>query len=1066
MKRFLTSLRASHWKASLLKTFFSGLPPAGYLAICMLIFATAGFHNGASAQQLKKLSGKVLDQKGAPVPGASIIVKKSTLGVITDAEGKFSFNAPADAATLVISYIGMKTQEVEIGNRTDLGNISLMDEALGLQEVVVTALGIERSAKTLTYATQKIGSEQINEVRDANFTNTLSGKVAGLTITPSSSGPGSATRIILRGNRSIQGTNNALIVVDGVPIDNSTVSGQVRNDSGDDNRGTSGSDGVGNINPDDIESINILKGAAGAALYGSRAANGVMMITTKKGKSGALSVNINSGVSFDKAFTTPALQNEYSQGAGGVYSPLGTGSWGAAITGQTVTDWAGKSVPLQAFPNNISDFYRTGISTNNAIGISGGSEKMTTYFSYANNNANGIVPTNNLNRNTFNGRIGLNLTSKLSVDAKVTYTLQKINNKPGVGGDGFVVANLSHIPRSVNLEDLKDYKTVSSTGIETQRYWTNPDPVYMNPYWTIYNTKHLENRSRVTGLIALKYKFTDWLNIQGRISSDNYNDFNTHSYSNNTANYARLPGGYYAEENAQISERNIDVLLNGTNSITKDIRINYNLGGSMLMRSLRRRVNFADGLGIPNKFDLGFATNLGATTSTSKRDLHSVYGTAQFEFKDYLFLDITARNDWSSTLPSPHSYFYPSIGLSGILSEMVQLPNWISLAKVRASLTKVGNDTDPYLINQTYSYARGTFGGFVSSSPVQALAGLKPELTQSLEFGTDWRFSENRFGIDLTYYKTNTRNQLLGIGAPASSGYSSRFINAGNIENSGIEVVLSAKVLQNSAFTWNMGLNYALNRNKVIKLDPRITRVYLGSGSNIRTATPLVIEGESYGDMYGYKWKQLNGQYLVDANGVPVRSDAIEKVGNYNPKYTAGFTNNFTYKNFTLGLLIDGKFGGIVTSGSAAQNAYFGNADYTTKYREAGSWVLPGVTADGAANSKAINAERFWTIVSQNNYSWAEFFTYDATAVRMRELTVGYEFKGLPKFIKAAKISFVARNLFFIYRGNAILDIPGIDKRKLDFDPEVSIGNSNYQGIEYNNLPSTRSMGLNLKLSF
>jgi TonB-linked SusC/RagA family outer membrane protein len=1063
MKKYLDPLRLHALNPSTIKTFF--LSRSLVLPLLSLLFFIICL-NPAHAQQVRKVSGRVLDQKGAPVPGASVIIKQSTQGGIADKDGRFSLSVPDNANVLVISYIGMKTLEVEIGSRTDLSDITLSEESVGLQEVVVTALGIERAAKTLTYSTQKIGSEQINEVRDANFTNTLSGKVAGLTITPSSSGPGSATRIILRGNRSIQGTNNALIVVDGVPIDNSTISGQVRNDSGDDNRGNSGSDGVANLNPDDIESINILKGAAGAALYGSRAANGVMMITTKKGKSGALSVNVNSGVSFDKALTSPNLQNQYSQGAGGIYSALGTGSWGAAITGQSVTDWAGKTVPLQAYPDNITDFYRTGISTNNAIGVSGGTEKMTTYFSYANNNANGIVPTNSLTRNTFNGRIGINITSKLSVDAKVTYTLQKIKNKPGVGGDGFVVANLSHIPRSVNLEDLKDYKTISSTGIETQRYWTNPDPVYMNPYWTIYNTKHLENRSRVTSLIAIKYKFTDWLNIQGRISSDSYNDFNTHNYTNNTANYARLPGGYYAEENALVSERNIDILLNGTNNITKDIKINYNVGGSMLLRNLRRRVNYADGLGIPNKFDLGFATNLGVTSSTSKRDLHSVYGTAQFGFKDYLFLDLTARNDWSSTLPEPYSYFYPSIGLSGVLSEMVHLPNWVSLAKVRASLTKVGNDADPYLINQTYTYSRGSFGGFVSSSPTKSIGNLKPELTQSIEFGTDWRFMENRFGIDVTYYKTNSKNQLLTVSAPASSGYASRYFNAGNIQNTGVEVVLSAKILQSDKFTWNMGLNYALNRNKVIELDPRVPRVYLGSGTNVRTATPLVVEGQSYGDMYGYKWKQLNGQYLVDANGVPVKTDAIEKVGNYNPKFTAGFSNNFSYKNWTLGLLIDGKFGGIVTSGSAAQNAYFGNADYTTQYREAGSWVLPGVTAEGTANNTAINAEKFWTTVSQNNYSWAEFFTYDATAVRVRELTFGYEFKGLPKFIKAAKISFVARNLFFIYRGDAILDIPGIGKRKIDFDPEVSIGNSNYQGVEYNNLPATRSMGLNLKLSF
>ncbi|TLU98929.1 SusC/RagA family TonB-linked outer membrane protein [Dyadobacter luticola] len=1047
-----------------LEPFFFRHALALLLTTCFLTFTLAV--QSVYAQAVKKVSGKVLDQKGAPIPGASIVVKQSTAGAIADAEGKFSISVPDNANILVVSYIGMKTQEVAIGSKTVLNDITLIEESVGLQEVVVTALGIERSAKTLTYATQKIGNDQINEVRDANFTNTLSGKIAGLTVTPSATGPGGATRIVLRGNRSIQGTNNALIVVDGVPIDNSTVSGQVRNDSGDDNRGTSGSDGVSNINPDDIESISVLKGAAGAALYGSRAANGVMMITTKKGKSGAVSVNVNSGVSFDRALTTPSLQNQYSQGAGGVYSAQATGNWGAAVTGQSVTDWQGKSVSLQAYPNNISDFYRTGLSSNNSISMSGGSEKMTTYLSYANNNATGIVPTNSLMRNTFNGRLGINITPKLSVDAKLTYTLQQIKNKPGVGGDGFVVANLSRIPRTVNLADLETYKTVSPSGIETPVYWTNPDPVYMNPYWTIHNTRHLENRSRVTSLVAIKYKFTDWLNLQGRISNDSYNDFNTHAYANNTANYARQPGGYYAEESALVSERNIDILLNGTNKISKDLVINYNIGGSMLFRRSRRRVNYADGLGIPNRFDLGFATNLGVTSATSQRDLHSVYGTAQLGFKDYLFIDVTARNDWSSTLPEPYSYFYPSVGLSAILSEMVRLPNWVSMAKVRASATKVGNDADPYLINQTYTYTRGSFGGYVGSASTKSIGNLKPELTQSLEFGTDWRFMENRFGIDFTYYKTNSKNQLLTVGAPASSGYASRYLNAGNIQNSGIEIVLSAKILHASAFTWDMGLNYARNKNKVVELYPGVTRVYLGSSQNVRTATPVIVEGGSYGDLYGYKWQKVNGQYLVNSAGVPIQTAAIEKVGNFNPKYTAGFTNNFSYKHFTLGLLVDGKFGGVVTSGTAAQNAYFGSADYTTKYRDAGSWTLPGVTAEGAANNVPINAEKFWQTVSQNNYSWAEFFTYSATSVRLRELTFGYEFKALPKFIKSAKISFVARNLFFIYRGSSIMDIPGIGKRKLDFDPEVSIGNSNYQGIEYNALPSTRSMGLNLKLSF
>ena len=1011
--------------------------------------------------QVRQLTGKITDQKGAAVPGASILVKGGSNGVMADADGKYSIEISAGASAIVVSYIGMKRQEIEIGNKTTL-DITLIEDAVGLQEVVVTALGIERATKTLTYATQKIGGDQINEVRDANFSNTLSGKIAGLTITPSANGPGGATRIVLRGNRSIQGNNNALIVVDGVAIDNSSPAGQVKNDAG----GQSGSDGASSINPDDIESINVLKGAAGAALYGSRAANGVIIITTKKGKSGKVNVNFNSGVTMDQALTTPSLQNQYSQGAGGNYSTLTSGGWGAKITGQSVTDFTGKTVNLQAFPDNIKDFYRTAFSTNNSLGISGGSEKVQSYLSYSNNSINGIVPHNRLNRNTFNARVSYDITDRLSVDGKVTYMLQNIYNKPGVGGDGMVVANVYRIPRTVDPANLKNYKNVGVTGIETPTFWTSPDPVYMNPYWTINNTHHDENRSRVTGLLVLRYKLTDWLNIQGRASSDSYNDFISQKYANNTVNYARQPGGFYSEGNDYISERNADVLLSGHNNITNDIKITYNVGGSILNRGSRHRVNAADGLGFPNKYDLSYASTLKVEAATAKRQLQSVYGTAQFSFRDYLFLDVTARNDWSSTLPSPYSYFYPSIGLSAVISDMIKLPSWVSQGRVRASLTKVGNDADPYLLGQTYTYIRGGLGGYIASSSTKAIADLKPELTQSMEAGTEWRFFNSRLGLDFTYYKTNSKNQLLKVAAPASSGYSTLNVNAGDIQNTGFELVLSVKPVQTKDFAWDMGLNYAVNKNKVIALYEGVSLLYLGSSANVRTATPIVKEGGSYGDLYGYKWKTLNGQHVVDANGAPVKTDEIERLGNYNPKFTAGFSNNFTYKNWSLGVLIDGKFGGIITSGSAGQMAYAGTAASTEKYRDAGSWTLPGVTIEGTPNNKAINAEKFWQTVAQGDYSWAEFFTYNATNIRVRELTFGYNFTNLPRFLQSARLSFVARNLFFLYRGNAILDVPGIGKRKMDFDPEVSFGNSNYQGVEYYNLPSTRNIGLNLKLSF
>lgn len=1029
--------------------------------------ARTGKPTGILRNTALPVTGKVIDKAtGKPIAGASIVVRGSGKGVSTDEGGNFKITLTANKGLLIISSVGYKTMEQEVDENTGNVSISLVSDDKAMDEVVVTALGIQRSAKSLTYSTQRINGDQLNQVRDANIANTLSGKVAGLTITPSANGPGGATRILLRGNRSIQGNNNALIVVDGVAVDNSTIQKQVRNDAGDDNGGQSGSDGISSINPDDIESINVLKGAAGAALYGSRAANGVVLITTKKGKVGRASVTVNSGATIDKAMVLPEYQNTYAQGTNGSFTNNTGTSWGPKATGQQVVDWTGKTVSLQDYPDNVKDFFRSGVSTNNAIAATGGSEKIQTYLSYANTNANGIILTNRLSRNTFNARVTYNITDRLTADVKVTYLLQDIHNKPGVGGDGQVAGNIFRLPRSVNLEDIKTYKKVDGSGVETPTYWTNTDAVYMNPYWTVYNTHVDENRNRVTGLASLKYKLTDWLNIQGRVSSDSYNDFITKKYSNNTVNSARSPGGQYSEETDYLAERNVDFLLNGINDITRDLKITYNVGGSFLSRQSRQRVNIANGLGVNNKFDLGYATVLGVTTAATKRQLNSAYGTAQLSFKNYLFLDLTARNDWSSTLPEPYAYFYPSVGISAILSDMLKMPSWISFGKVSAALTKVGNDADPYLLTQGYNYTRGAYGGYIGSSNTKSIGNLKPEQTQSLELGTEWSFINSRFGLAFSYYKTNSKNQLFFIQTAASSGFAYQYLNAGNIQNSGFEIMFNAKAIKSGSVKWDIGLNYAYNENTVKELYPNAPPLNLGSSPNIRTVRSVVSVGGSYGDLYGYKWQKLNGQYIVNASGLPVVGANTEYVGNANNKYTIGLTNTFTFKNFTLNVLVDGKFGGVVASGSAANEAYAGTGSFTAQYRDPASFTLPGVLADGSKNTTAISAQQFWQTVAQGDFSWADFFTYDATNVRVRELSLGYDFKLLPNVFKGARLSFIARNVFFLYRGKSLLDIPVLGKRKMDFDPESSFGNSNYQGVQYYNLPSTRSLGLNLKLSF
>jgi len=506
--------------------------------------------------------------------------------------------------------------------------------------------------------------------------------------------------------------------------------------------------------------------------------------------------------------------------------------------------------------------------------------------------------------------------------------------------------------------------------------------------------------------------------------------------------------------------------LNGNNNITRDLKVTYNIGSSLLNRGSRHRVTAANGLTYNNKFDLTYATTLQESVSTVKRQLQSVYGTAQFSFKDYLYLDVTAREDWSSTIPEPYHYFYPSVGLSAILSDMMKMPSWVSLAKARGSLTRVGNDAEPYQLAQTYLFILGGFGGYVTSLTSKLLPTLKPEITTAVEAGTEWRFWNDRLGVDLTYYKTNSKNQLLKVATPASSGYATQLINAGNIQNSGIEIVLSAQPVKTRDLSWNVSLNYALNKNKVVSLADGVPFVFLGSSDNVRTATPHVAVGGSYGDLYGYKWQRSDkGQYVMDTTGLPAYTSDVVSVGNFNPNYTIGLSNTLNYKGWSLGVLVDGKFGGVIVSGTESQLAYSGMSAYTTQYRGS-TFVLPGVDINGATNAKAIDAQKFWQNVTQGNYAKAEFFTYDATNVRIRELTLGYDFHRLPSFIKAAKLSFVARNLLFLYRGKSMLNIPGIGKRKLGIDPEASFGNSNYQGIEYYNLPTTRSMGLNLKLSF
>ena len=1011
-----------------------------------------GYSLGVNAQA--SVRGTVTRSDGEPIIGANVIELGSNNGTVTDLDGNYQLKVGPNAI-LEFTYTGYVSQKFTVGTQTII-NVTLA-EGVALSEIIVTALGISRERKSLSYAAQTIQGGQLTQVRDANFVNTLQGKVAGLVVTSASSGVGGATRVNLRGNRSIQSSNNALFVVDGVPVDNSTP-GQVGNDFG----GYNGSDGVANINPDDIESINVLKGAAASVLYGSRAANGVILITTKKGSAGAISVDVNSGAQFDAPLTLPQLQNEYGQGNGGAFGAKASASWGPKMNNQAVIDWTGKAQGMVPQPNNISDFFQIGSSFNNSVGIKGGTDKVQSYFSFTNNQAAGVVPGNSLDRNTINLRISTNLSKKFSTDAKVTYVNQILNNKLRSGEESSEVMNLYKTPRSIRIEDMQNYE--SEAGVPT--YWTSSS-IYMNPYWTINRTSADEERTRTTGLVSATYQINDDIKVLARVSLDQYTDKGENTFFNNTLLFAWL-GGTYQKSFRQVQERNSELLLIGNKKLNNKVKLSYTFGVADVARKSDFTQTSANGLLVPNKFDLGFARNLAVGTGLVERDLQSVFGSVQVSLKDYLYLDVTARNDWSSTLPAPHSYFYPSLGLTAVLSDMVELPSFISFAKLRGSYTRVGNDAAPYLLTQTYSFSQGGVGGFINRDATQAFGELKPELTTSLEFGFDGRFFDNRMGLDVTFYKTNSINQLLSLPLAPASGFSNQYINAGDIENSGVELTLTGSPIKKNDLTWDVMLNYARNVNAIVALHPDIKQTFISSGF-VRTAGVLVKEGGAYGDLYADGWARTpSGQLIMDGAGKPLVSSTQEYLGNFNPKFTLGLNNAFSFGKIRLNVLVDARIGGVMTSGSDASLAFDGSSAITTAYRE-GGWVLPGVTLSNneyIPNTYPINAETFWTTVSKGRYSWGQVFTYDATNVRIREAAVGYDITINSQYVKKATLSIVARNLFFLAKGNAIIDIPGIPTRKMWFDPDVNLGAGNYQGVEFGTLPSSRSIGLNLSLSF
>lgn len=1007
--------------------------------------------------QTRQLSGVVTDAEKNAIPSATVKVKGKSVSTLTDAEGKFSLSVPAGNITLEISSIGFEIKEVLVTAADNHVSVIMITSAKDMEEVVVTALGISKKQKSLTYATQSVNTSSFSKARELNVANSLSGRVAGLDVVRSASGLGGSSRVVLRGDRSITGNNQALIVVDGVPIDNSNFS--PLNATG----GRDASDGLSSINPDDIESINVLRGASATALYGSRAANGALLITTKKGKSRkGIGVSINSSFQTEKAMVLQDFQNIYGQGTEGQYFEKSEFSWGPKMDGQQVALWgpdpanAGKTYAFSPQPNSYQDFYTTGTSWANSVALTGGTDRTQTYFSYTNSAAKGIVSNNKLNRHNFNLRLSSKLTDRLSFDGKITYLSEKIDNRQYTGEN---FANLQRhilrLPRNISLEQAQEFEYVDpSTGKLLQNYWNPGSNGGQNPYWIKNRVISLDNRDRVYGFTSLSYKMTDWLTFMGRAGYDKYIDkFEGKLYTNT---YTIADFGNYITNWRDNSELNLDLFALIDKDLGKDLNLNATVGGNLLKRDYLNQETNNNGLNRDNLFVTTNARNSVTNRSVTQTRKQGIFGSADLSWKGSLTFSVTARNDWSSTLPKQNqSYFFPSVGLSAVLSSLFKLPEAISFAKIRGNYGLTGNDASPYLLAQTYSYVAGGANGYIVRDPVKPFPDLKPELTTSQEIGLELKLFKNRIGLDVTLYNSNSKNQLFNVAIPPASGWSSQYINAGNVRNKGIELTLNLTPVRGNDFAWNIDLNYSRNVNKLIELTETLKTLSLQSDFMNNTRA---IEGKPLGLIFSRGFvRNDQGAIVAGANGLPlVTAGTTVELGTSRPSWTGGINNSFTYKDFTLSFLVSARMGGVVTSFTNAVIYADGVTEQTLAGRD--SYIVEGVKEDGSKNTTATTAEKYWRFVGGRNTPVGEAFTYSASNIRLRELTLGYN---LPKRMmgripfQGASLSLTGRNLFFIMNNAE------------GFDPELVTGSSNTTvGLESFSLPSTRTIGLNLNLTF
>ncbi len=1073
-----------------------------------------------SAFAQNSIKGRVVDATtGNAVMGATISSVKTKVNSVTDAMGNFSLVANI-GDQIMISSVGFANKYVIVSE--GFMQIQLASSTEELDEVVVTALGIKREKKKLGYASQELKGESLTVARETNVVSQLAGKIAGVTVVGGNSGIGGSARVTIRGERSVDlNKNQPLYVIDGVPISNSIVGA-----SGRGNMEVDFGNGAGFINPDDVESINVLKGPAASALYGSRAANGVIVIKTKSGKSSkGIGVEVNSNLTFENALKLPDFQNVYGQGNGngGAFAFVNGGGagltdgtdegWGPAFKGQLYPQYNsprtlnGQPIPFLGGDLNapagsvitptawlpdvdgVANFFETGRTITNNVAIVGSNKDGDFRLSYTNLDQTGIVPNTDLKRNTVSFSGGYNLTDKFTARAFVSYIKSNSGNRPSIsyGTESIMYLFTSWFPRSVKLSDMKRLWQPGLEGIKQFGWNYN---YHDNPYLTVYENTNGQQVDRILGNITLKYDLASWLSLQLRAATDYASEVRAYKRGFSTQ---RFPFGQYREARVITEERNTDFLLSANKKINSDFTVSGSLGGNQTrQKSDFNEVN-AGQLNIPGIYKL---TNNRvpvdvAQTVTEKR-VNSLYGAAQVSYKNYLFLELTGRNDWSSALTLPaelkalgsekNSFFYSSAALSAVVSDMVKLPSIISFAKVRGSVAQVGNDTDPFTFTQAYnpSTAFGTAQIYGETDRLANLS-LKPEISTAFEIGTEIKFLNNRVGLDLTFYQSNTKNQIINIPLSQTSGYSTRSINAGLIKNYGFEAMLNLVpvVGKKNGLRWTVDLNFSTNRSKVVELSDGLSNLVMAS----RSVSIEARVGERMGDMYGIGFARVqntnpNGAYydgtgkfvgqMVFSNGRPVRTTERIKLGNYNPDWLAGINNTFTYKNFKLGFLFDIRMGGEVYSHTQTVGREGGIIVETLEGRADGYDLTKpgnGVIGNGVmvVNGQFVpndvkRTAREWHTAYTGGRAIAEGVMYDASFVKLRELQIGFNFptqvlKNTP--FKAATLSFVGRNLALWS------NVPHVDPEVMSYT-----GGTALPGIEYMSIPSSRSYGVNLSLKF